>query len=183
MKRFGRLMLLLSATLLIQCENFKGYITIGNVDCSDAVLTTDIYTVDSVTLSRGDYMPDVDEFGWAQITMFYYVSNGCPGDSVKAGFTCHLVPGSPKEIFIAQSVKNNQDDAIGIAKIVSVNQTSQYEINGTGSYMAPDRSTEEEFTAIVSFFFESSGYPPDDLVFFQKYFKDLTIRFTYSKLQ
>lgn len=183
MKRLNRFMVLLSIPFLIQCENFQGYLTIGNMNCSGAVLTTDVYVADSVGLSKGDYMPDVDEFGWAQITFYYQVFNACAGDSVHEEFTCHLMPDSPKDIYIAQSVINNQNGTAGNAKIVSAKRESLYEIKGAGSYMAPDGSTDKEFTAIVYFCFESSGYPPDDLVFFKKYFRDLTIKFTYSKLQ
>jgi len=78
---------------------------------------------------------------------------------------------------------NNLDDATGTVNIVSTKQENLYEVKGRGSYLAPARSSEKEFTVKILFFLESSGNAYTDLAYFKRYFKDLTLRFTYSNLQ
>jgi len=97
MKRPIWFILLGTDPFLIQCEKIQE-ISYENMDCSDAVRTTDVYSADSLTLSDGFHTPVIDDLGTAQITIHYVVSNACPADSVIAEFTCHLAPGSPKEI-------------------------------------------------------------------------------------
>jgi hypothetical protein len=183
MKRLSGLILLIAIIpILVQCGDYETSISYGRMDCTDAVVTTDVFTFDSLNLIEKYRVDEIDDFGMANVYFNCPVKNGCPGDSVTLEFTCHLVHGSPINVYVTQTVVNNLDETVGSATFASVLVGNDYEITSRGRYLAPKDASDTEFTATVALVFESSGDDVKDMVFLRRYFKDLTVRFTYSKI-
>jgi hypothetical protein len=184
MKRTKGYLLIILFPFLVQCGDYVDVsgISYGNMDCSSAVLTTDVFQYDSVAIMEKIRIGDIDDFGMASFGFSNWIPNACAGDSVICEIIFHLGAGAPKEIFVSQEVVNNGNPTEGTALFTSKLVGDVYEITSRGSYMAPSMSSDAEFSVSVLLFFESTGGEYSDFDFIKQYIKDFTIRFTYSKL-